>query len=55
MSERSEALQGAAAIMEMLDLIGTDDVTDHDVAKVLTDKEIAIRRLLTFALVELSA
>lgn len=54
MSEKSKALHGAAAVTEMLDLIGSHYVSDHDIAKVLTEHELDIRALVAFALLELS-
>jgi hypothetical protein len=47
-------LRGAAAIAEMLDLIGAQDVTNHDVAKVLVENELAIRDMLAFVLSRLA-
>lgn len=49
------ALRGAAALKEMLDNIGREDGKDADVAKVLTDHEMQLRALLTFALDALNA
>lgn len=46
----AQALRGAAAVVAMLDCIGVAD--DHAVAKILTESELELRALLTFALDE---
>lgn len=54
----SKALQlrGAAAITEMLDMIGATEMPDaeHTVAAILVDNEMDIRELLAFALSKLA-
>jgi hypothetical protein len=50
MSDIGNQLRGAAALAEMLDCIGGEGVTDHDVAKLLTDNELDLRELLSFAI-----
>lgn len=51
--DRSAILHGAAAINGMLELIGIEGKTDHDVAKILVDQELNIRAFLRFATGEL--
>lgn len=50
-------LRGAAAITEMLDMIGATNMpdSDHTVAGILVDHEMDIRELLSFALAKLAA
>ncbi len=43
-------LRGAAALMEIMELIGAPNATDHDVAAVLTDQELEIREFLSFGM-----
>ena len=47
-SEPHVLLHGAAALMEMLDIIGTEGKSDKDVAKILCDNEIALAELARF-------
>lgn len=54
------ALRGVAALSEMLDCIGGTDasgaeVTDHDVAKMLSGHELPLRALLRYALDQLAS
>jgi hypothetical protein len=44
----AEALRGAAALYEMLDLIGAEESDDHDMARVFCENEMNIRGLLAF-------
>lgn len=45
----AQAIRGAAALKEMLDQIGHPSGDDHRVAKILTDNELQLVALLTFA------
>lgn len=54
MSEKSRCLRGAAAIDEMLDVIGAHNADDHEVARILCDHELDIRELLMFTLSKLN-
>jgi hypothetical protein len=45
-NHQAKALVGVAALIEMLNLIGDHDVTDHDVAEVLTKYELELRALV---------
>lgn len=49
-------LRGAAALREMLDIIGDTDRAngDRDAAKILVDHELPLRELLTFAVNEVA-
>jgi len=47
-------LRGAAAITQMLDMIGTDGMDDHDMARVFVENELEIRDLVSLALTVLS-
>jgi len=53
-SMRARRLRGAAALNEMLTMIGAPNATDHDTATVLTDNELELRELLAYALTELA-
>ena len=53
-SLRARRLRGAAALNEMLTMIGAPDATDHDTAAVLTDNELELRELLAFVLTKLA-
>lgn len=44
------AIKGAGALQEALELIGAQDKTDHDMAKVIVDNELELRELVRFAL-----
>lgn len=49
------ALKGAAAVAEAIELIGNDqEKTDHDMAKIIVENELAIRDLVSFALKRLA-
>lgn len=50
---RSNLLRGAAAMHAMLDIIGEEGRTDHDLARIFVDDEIAIRAFLKFAIEQL--
>lgn len=52
-SIKARRLRGAAALMEMLHHIGANNVTDHDVARVLCDNELELREMLSFAMSKL--
>ena len=52
-SDRAELLRGAAAIWEMIDMIGVEGFTDHDLASVFTDNELQIRALVQAVTVDL--
>lgn len=52
-SLRARRLRGAAALLEVLMLIGAENVTDSDMAKVVVDNELELREMLSFALREL--
>jgi hypothetical protein len=52
-SLRAIRFRGAAALMEMLDSIGSNDVVDHDIAHILVNHELEIREILYFALTKL--
>jgi hypothetical protein len=49
------AIKGCGALREALDMIGSEDKTDHHVAKVITDHETEIEALIRFALTELAS
>lgn len=49
----AQALRGAAALSDMLDCLGQAD--DHAVAKIVTERELELRALLTFSLDEFSS
>jgi hypothetical protein len=53
-SIRARRLRGCAALMEMIAMIGAENITDHDVSQVLTESELELREMLSFALTELS-
>lgn len=53
-SLRARRLRGAAALMEILELIGAEGATDHDLAHIATDQELELRELLSFALAGLA-
>jgi hypothetical protein len=53
-SIRARRLRGAAALNEMLTMIGAPNATDHDMAAVLTDNELELRELLSFVLTKLA-
>jgi hypothetical protein len=48
--EWANAVHGCGALMEMLDWIGVEETTDHDLAKLLMDNEHRLEALLKFAL-----
>lgn len=49
------ALKGAAAVAEAVNLIGNDrEKTDHDMAKIIVENELAVRDLVRFALKRLA-
>ncbi len=48
------AVRGAAALMEMLDCIGSADGGDKTVAKILVDNEIPLRDLAKYALEQIA-
>lgn len=48
------ALKGASAVAEAIELIGEDGKTDHDMAKIIVENELAIRDLVRFALSRLA-
>lgn len=54
MSEREhhermpDVLRGAAALWEMLNLIGEPEKSDHDLARIFTENEMEIRALVAF-------
>jgi len=51
MTQQSPAiLRGAAAILEALDLMGREEKTDHDLAKIIVDAEIDLRAIVQAAL-----
>jgi len=52
-SMRARRLRGAAALNEMLTMIGAPNATDH-VAAVLTSEELELREMLAFVLTELA-
>lgn len=52
MSPLATRLRGAAALAEMLDMIGQPDNWDTKLARVFTEHELALRSLLEFVLVE---
>jgi hypothetical protein len=53
-SMRARRLRGAAALNEMLTMIGAPNATDHDMAAVLTSEELELREMLAFVLTELA-
>lgn len=53
MSDISKTLRGLAALMEMLNIIGAEEKTDSDVAKVLTRDELDLRSLADFIVEQL--
>ncbi len=48
--EWAKAIHGCGALMEILDLIGTGEKTDHDIAKLIVENELRLEALLRFAL-----
>ena len=46
-------LRGAAALTEALFLIGAENATDHDLAKVIVDNELELREFLSGAMAAL--
>lgn len=52
--DHAAILQGAAAIVRAVDCIGEEGVTDHDCAKVIVESELAIRKLILFAVIKIS-
>ena len=53
-SIKARQLRGAAALTEMIERIGAPNSTYHDVAHILTDHELELRELLSFAMTELA-
>ena len=53
-SIRARRLRGAAALNEMLTMIGAPNATDHDTAAVLTSNELKLREMLAFVLTKLA-
>jgi hypothetical protein len=52
-SLRAIRFRGAAALMEMLDSIGGEDVVDHDIVHIMVSHELEMREILYFALTKL--
>ena len=52
-SLRARRLRGAAALLEVLTLIGATNADDHDLARVVVDNEMELREFLDGALKEL--
>lgn len=48
------ALKGVVALLEALDKIGTEGVTDHDLARSVVVNETELRELARWALAELA-
>ena len=48
--DKVQCLRGVAAMIEMLDLIGTEDGSDHALAKLIVDYEPEIREFCGYAL-----
>lgn len=53
-SMRARRLRGAAALNEMLTMLGAPNATDHDMAAVLVSQELELREMLAFVLAELA-
>lgn len=53
-SLKARRIRGAAALMEMLEHIGANNATDHDVAQVLCDNELELREMLSFTMAQLT-
>jgi hypothetical protein len=51
---RARRLRGAAALNEMLTMLGAPNATDHDMAAVLVNQELELREMLAFVLTELA-
>jgi len=51
----AKAMTGCGALYAALDEIGNQGHSDHDLAKVVVDNEMALRALLTYALNHLAA
>lgn len=50
----SDALRGAGALHDMLNLIGTEGATDGALAKLFVENEEAIGAFLTYGITELA-
>lgn len=53
-SHRARRILGAAALAEMLEMIGSPAHRDPDVARILVDCELELRALLEFALASIA-
>jgi|ERR1700733_359169 len=50
---KAKVLRGVAAMIEVVDLIGEHDISDHDSAKIIVDHELEIRELCSYSLAKL--
>src|ERR1700689_4056148 len=51
---KAKTWRGLTAIIEVVDLIGEHDISDHDFAKIIVDHELEIRELCSYSLAKLT-
>ena len=52
--EPAKVIRGAAAIAQVIDLIGQPGADDKTIAQIIVESEMELRHLLSFALAEIA-